>query len=56
MGNKKESNTTNSKKKTGKAKHGVFPKVQDHDCKECVQLAQSLHIQELRELVTVSKK
>ena len=29
MGNKKESNTTNSKKKTGKAKHGAFPKLED---------------------------
>jgi hypothetical protein len=32
-GNKNESKTINSKKKTGKAKHGAFPKVQD-DCKE----------------------
>ena len=55
-GNKKECKTNNSKKKTGKAKHGAFPKGQDHDCKECVQLVQSLHNQELREFVKGSKK
>jgi hypothetical protein len=49
-GNKKKSNTINSKKKTGKAKHGAFPKVQD-GCKESVQLACSLQIQELRDLI-----
>ncbi len=34
-GKKKECKTNNShkKKKTGKAKHGAFPKVQDHECK-----------------------
>jgi hypothetical protein len=33
-GNKKKCKTNNShKKKTGKAKHEAFPKVQDHDCK-----------------------
>jgi hypothetical protein len=49
-GNKKE-----SKKKTGKPKHSAHPKVKD-DCKESVQLANSLHIQELRDLVNSFKK
>jgi hypothetical protein len=49
-GNKEKSQTIHSRKKTGTAKHGAFPKVQD-DCKESVQLARSLHIQELRGLV-----
>ena len=48
--NKKKSKTINSKKKTGKPKHCAFPKVQD-DCKESIQLARSLHTQELRDLV-----
>ena len=50
QGDKKESKNNNSKKKTGKAKHGAFPKVQN-DYKESVQLAHSLNIQELRDLV-----
>jgi hypothetical protein len=35
--------------------HCAFPKVQD-DCKESVQLARSLHIQELWDLVKGIKK
>ncbi len=54
-GNKKKHKVLASKKKTGKAKHPGFPKVKD-DCKETVQLAYSLHIQELRDLVKGSKK
>jgi hypothetical protein len=44
-----------SKKKTGQFNHPGFPKAKD-DCKETVQLAYSLHIQELTDLVKGSKK
>ena len=53
--NKKKHKVINSKKKTGQAKHPGFPKAKD-DCKETVQLAYSLHIQELRDLVKGSPK
>jgi hypothetical protein len=48
-------NRKESKKKTGKPKHSAYPKVKD-DCKESVQLANTLHIQELRDLVNSLKK
>ena len=54
-GNKKKSKNINTKKKAGKEKHGAFPKEAD-GCKESIQLACSLHIQELRDLVKGSKK
>jgi hypothetical protein len=44
-----------SKKKTVQVKHPGFTKAKD-DYKETVQLANSLHIQELRDLVKGSKK
>jgi hypothetical protein len=50
-GNKKESKTIKSKRKTGKPKHYSFPKVVQDDCKESAHLACSLYIQELRNLV-----
>ena len=53
-GNKKESKKTNSKKK-GKPKHSAFAKVKD-DCKESLQLAHSLHIEEMRNLMNSFKK
>jgi hypothetical protein len=49
-GNKKE-----SKKQKGKSKQSTNPWVKD-DCKESVQLAKTLHIQELRDLVNSFKK
>ena len=52
--NKKKDKAIKSKKKTGQAKHPGFPKAKD-DCKETVQLAYSLHIQELQDLVKGSK-
>ena len=52
---KKKSKTINSKKKTGTAKYGAFSKEED-GCKETIQLACSLHIQELRDLVKVVTK
>jgi hypothetical protein len=50
-GNKKETKSTKSKKKTGKLKHSAFHNGQD-DCKESIQLAKTLHIQDLRNLMT----
>jgi hypothetical protein len=54
-GNKKNSKSIKAKKGKGTTKHSVFPKVQN-DCRESVQLARSLHIQELRDLVNRFKK
>jgi hypothetical protein len=54
-GNKKETKDTKFKKKTGKPKHFAFHNGQD-DCKESVQLAKTLHIQELRNLMNRNKK
>jgi hypothetical protein len=47
-GNKKEVKNIKYKKKTEEAKHFAFAKLPDEDCKESVQLAHSLHIQELQ--------
>jgi hypothetical protein len=49
-GNKKEAKTIKSKKKKGGPRLTAFPKLPD-DCKESVELAKTLHIQELRDLV-----
>ncbi len=50
-GNKKKDKAIKSKKKTGQAKHPGFPKAKA-DCKETVQLANTLHIiQYLKDLV-----
>ena len=54
-GPQKKYKVVKSKKKTGQFNHPGFPKAKD-DCKETVQLAYSLHIQELRDLVKGSKK
>ena len=54
-GNKKKDMVIKSKKSSEKAKHHAYPKTKD-DCKESVQLAHSLHIKELRELVNSFKK
>jgi hypothetical protein len=54
-GNKKESETTKSKKKTGKPKYSAFRNGQD-DCKESVQLGKTLHLQELWDLMNNNKK
>ena len=54
-GNKKKGRVIKSNKKTGQAKYPGFPKAKD-DCNETVQLAYSLHIQELRDLVKGSNK
>jgi hypothetical protein len=54
-GNKKDSKVTKSKKKAGKPKHSAFHNGQD-DCKESVQLAKSLEIQELWDLMNRNKK
>ena len=54
-GKKKQDKVTKSKKKSGHAKHYAYPKTKD-DCKESVQLAHSLYIKELRELVNSFKK
>jgi hypothetical protein len=53
-GNKRESKATKFKKKTGTPKHPVFHNGQD-DCKESVQLAKTLQIQELWDLMNSSK-
>jgi hypothetical protein len=53
-GNKKRVKTIQSKKKTGQPKYSTFPKVPD-DCKESVQLAHSLHFQEIKNLVNSFK-
>ena len=55
QGPQKKCKVVKSKKKTGQFNHPGFPKAKD-DCKETVQLAYSLHIQELRDLVKGSKK
>ena len=49
-GKKKNEKTIKSKRKTGEAKHPGFPKAKA-DCKETVQLAFSLHIEYLQDLV-----
>jgi hypothetical protein len=49
-GNKKKDKAIKSKKKTGQAKHPSFPKAKA-DCKETVQLANTLPIQYLKYLV-----
>jgi hypothetical protein len=55
--NKKESKTNNSNKKTGKAKHGVFPKLDDnYKNKGDVQEARSMYLEQIRELARGSKK
>ena len=53
-GNKKKDKVIKSKKKTGQAKHYGFHKAKD-DCNETVQLAYSLHSEELRDLVKGSE-
>jgi hypothetical protein len=55
QGPQKKCKVIKSKKKTGQFNHPGFPKAKD-DCKKTVQLAYSLHIQELRDLVKGSKK
>ena len=55
QGPQKKYKVIKSKKKTGQFNHPGFSKAKD-DCKETVQLAYSLHIQELRDLVKGSKK
>jgi hypothetical protein len=54
-GSKKETKATKSKKKTGKPKHSAFHNGQD-DCKESVQLAKTLHIQELMNIMNRNRK
>ena len=54
-GSKKKDKVNKSKNTSGKAKHQAYTKTKD-DCKESVQLAHSLHIKELRELVNSFKK
>jgi hypothetical protein len=49
-GNKKEVKNIKYKKKTEEPKHVAFAKVPD-DCKESVELAHSLHIQELQDFM-----
>ena len=49
-GNKKKDKAIKSKKKTGQAKHPSFPKAKA-DCKETLQLANTLRIQYLKDLV-----
>jgi leucyl aminopeptidase len=49
-GNKQKAMNIKHKKKTEQPKHSAFAKVPD-DCKESVQLAHSLHIQELQNLM-----
>ncbi len=49
--NKKESKTHNSKKKTGKAKHGAFAKLDDdYKNKGDAMVARSYHLQQLSNL------
>jgi hypothetical protein len=55
QGTKRKYKVLKSKKKNGIVNPPSFPKAKD-DCKETVQLAYSLHIQELRDLVKGSKK
>jgi hypothetical protein len=49
-GNKKKDKAIKSKKKTGQAKHPSFPKAKA-DCKETLQLAHTLRIKYLKDLV-----
>ncbi len=56
-GDKKESKTNNSNKKTGKAKHGAFPKLEDnYNNKGDAQEARSMYLEQFRELARGSKK
>jgi hypothetical protein len=48
-GKRKKAKNIKSKKKAGKQEHCAFLEVPD-DCKESVQLANSLHIQEMQDL------
>ena len=50
-GNKKKDKAIKSKSKTGQAKHSGFLKAKA-DCNETVQLANTLHIEYLKDLVT----
>jgi hypothetical protein len=52
---KKETKKPKSKKKNGKPNLSAFVKVKD-DCKESLQLAHSLHIEEMRNLMNSFKK
>jgi hypothetical protein len=54
-GKKKETKSPKSKKKYGKPNLSAFQKVKD-DCKESVQLAHSLHIEEMKNLMNSFKK
>ena len=55
--NKKESKTNNSKKKTGKTKHGAFPKLEDdYKNKGDTPKARSMHLGQLMELARGNKK
>jgi hypothetical protein len=54
-GNKKKAKSIKSEKKTGQAKAATLAKVPD-DCKESVQLAHSLHFQEIKNLFNSFKK
>ena len=57
QGGKKESKTNNSNKKTGKAKHGAFPKLEDnYKNKGDAQEARSMYLEQFRELARGSKK
>ena len=54
LGDKKQSKTNNSNEKTGKAKHGSFPKLEDdYKSKGDAQEARSMYIQQLRKLSEV---
>jgi hypothetical protein len=56
-GDKKESKTNNSNKKTGKAKHGAFPKLEaGYKNKGDAQIARSMYLEQLREIVRGNKK
>jgi hypothetical protein len=55
-GNKKDSKATKFKKKAGKPKHSAFPHNGQDDCKESVQLAKTLQIQEPWDLMNRSRK
>jgi hypothetical protein len=58
QGDKKESKTNNSnRKKTGKAKHGAFPKLEDdYKNKGDALEARSMYLEQLRELARGNKK
>jgi hypothetical protein len=51
QGNNKDTKATKSKKKIGKAKHSAAFHNGQNDCKESVQLAKTLQIQELMNLM-----